>query len=281
MPRTIDRDRRRARDTIWPVLALKLILAPALIAVATLAARRWGPAAAGWAASLPVVGGPILLVVVLSHGAHFAEQAATAATSGLASLAVFGVAYVQLATRLPWWAALPGGWAAFLAATALLWLVRLPVGAAVAVALVTFVVVHRLLGPDAAPAPPRRRLPLDLPLRMTAGACMVLALSAASAALGARLTGLLTPFPVIASVLAAFTHAVEGTAAVRRYTDALIRGLPSFAAFTTAIGLLAVPAGTAAAFVIGSLAAAASHAVLITRPWRALPRLRPVSTPAE
>ena len=261
------------------MLALKLVLAPALIAIATLAARRWGARAAGWAASLPVVGGPVLLVVALSHGAHFAAKSATAATLGLASLAVFGFAYVQLAAHWPWWFALPGGWVAFTATTVLLWPVRLPAAAAVAVALATFLVTHRLLGEETTAVPPRRRLPFDLPLRMTAGACMVLALSAASAALGPHLTGLLTPFPVIASVLAAFTHGVEGTAAVRRYADALTRGLPSFAAFTTAVALLAVPAGVAAAFIVGSLAAVVSHTILITRPWRFLSGLRPASTP--
>lgn len=263
------------------MLALKLVLAPGLIALATLAARRWGPAAAGWAASLPVVGGPVLLVVAISHGPHFAATSATAATLGLVSLAVFGAAYAQLSSRLPWWAALPCAWTAFAASTGGLWPVRLPPGIALLVALAGFALVRRLLGPEPASVPTRRRLPLDLPLRMTAGAVMVLALSAASAALGAHLTGLLTPFPVIASVLAAFTHAVDGSAAVRRYADALIRGLPSFALFTTSISVLAVPAGLAAAFVVGTVAAAVSHAVLISRPWRLLAAVRPVSTPAE
>lgn len=263
------------------MLALKLILAPALIALASLAARRWGPAAAGWAASLPVVGGPVLLVVALTHSRRFAAHSATAATLGLISLAVFAVAYAQLSGRWSWWAALPGGWAAFLVSTAALWPVRLPALVAAAVAVAAFGVLHRLLGPDSVPLRDRRRLPFDLPLRMTAGALMVLVLSAASSALGARLTGLFTPFPVIASVLAAFTHVVDGSAAVRRYADALIRGLPSFAAFTTAVGVLAVPAGIAVAFVVGSVAAAASHAVLITRPWRGPANLRAASTPAD
>ena len=263
------------------VLALKLVLAPALIAVATLAARRWGPSAAGWAASLPVVGGPVLLVVAIGHGADFAARSADAATLGLVSLAVFGAAYAHLCFRLPWWLALPAGWLVFAAATALLWPVHLPSGAALLTALAAFVVLHHLLGPQPVAVAGRGRLPLDLPLRMTAGALMVIALSAASAALGPHLTGLLTPFPVIASVLAAFTHAVDGPAAVRRYVDALIRGLPSFAAFTTTVGWLAVPAGVATAFAVGTVVAAGSHTVLIARPWRILAGPRAASTPAE
>lgn len=110
---------------------------------------------------------------------------------------------------------------------------------------------------------------------------MVIALSAASAALGPRLTGLLTPFPVIASVLAAFTHATHGAGAVRRYADALVRGLPSFAAFTATIAWSVRDVGTGPAFAIATVVALASHVVLITRPWRVLEAVRPVSTPAD
>lgn len=264
------------------MLALKLGLAPALIGLATLAARRWGPAAAGWAASLPVVGGPVLLVVALQHSERFASHAAASATLGLLSLAVFGAGYVRLAAAgWSWWLALPGGWLAFAMCTIALLPVHVPVVAALALVVAGCLVVHRLLGSDTEPAPAGRRLPLDLPLRMVAGALMVLALSAASAALGPRLTGLLAPFPVIASVLAAFTHATQGAGAVRRYADALVRGLPSFAAFTTTIAWSIRDVGTAVAFVIATVVALASHAVLITRPWRSLVPARAMSTTGD
>jgi uncharacterized membrane protein (GlpM family) len=264
------------------VLALKLGLAPALIGLATLAARRWGPAAAGWAASLPVVGGPVLLVVALQHGQRFAAHAATSATIGLLSLALFGAAYVRVAAAgRPWWVALPAGWLAFAVSTTVLVPVHLPVAADFAVVVGGCVAVHRLLGWGVEAAAGGRRLPFDLPLRMTAGAVMVAALSAASAPLGPRLTGLLTPFPVIASVLAGFTHATEGLAAVRRYADALVRGLPSFAAFTATIAWSVREVGVAAAFTMATVVALASHAVLITRPWRGLAVARPLSTPVD
>lgn len=40
-------------------LALKLVLAPALIGAASLAGRRWGPAVSGWLVGLPLTSGPI------------------------------------------------------------------------------------------------------------------------------------------------------------------------------------------------------------------------------
>ena len=253
------------------MLVIKLVLAPALIAVATLAARRWGPAAAGWAASLPVVGGPLLLVIALEHHRTYTAAAAAAATVGLVSLAVFAVAYVRFARAgLPWWGALPSAWAAFGASTVALWAVGAPLAVGAVGVVFGSVLVRQLFGPGEETMPATtRRLPFDLPLRMAAGAAMVCVLSAAAPALGARVTGLLAPFPVIASVLAAFTHASGGVAAVRRYGVALVRGLPSFAAFTLVVGWLVRPEGTAVAFAAASLAALLSHATLIARPWSA------------
>ena len=41
------------------MLLLKLLLVPTLIALITLAGRRWGPAVAGWLARFPVLGGAV------------------------------------------------------------------------------------------------------------------------------------------------------------------------------------------------------------------------------
>jgi hypothetical protein len=42
-----------------PLLALKFVLTPFLIGGASLAARRWGPATAGWLVGLPLTSGPV------------------------------------------------------------------------------------------------------------------------------------------------------------------------------------------------------------------------------
>lgn len=246
------------------MLALKLTLAPALIGLATLAARRWGPAAAGWLASLPVVGGPILLVVALERGPSFGASAARAATAGLVSLALFTTVHALLArSGAHWLPAVVGGWAAFAASTTALGLVSLSALAACLAALLAGLAGGAVLRAPAGVAGSGRRLPGDLVLRMAAGALLVVVITAASAALGPHLTGLLTPFPVIASVLAVFTHALDGAAAVQRYAAALLRGLPSFAAFTTTAGLLVGSVGTGTGFALATCAALASHALLI------------------
>ena len=61
------------------VLALKLLLAPLLVVASSLAGRRWGPRLAGILV-LPIVAGPILLILYVDQGNGFAAAAARAAT---------------------------------------------------------------------------------------------------------------------------------------------------------------------------------------------------------
>jgi hypothetical protein len=58
-------------------------------------------------------------------------------------------------------------------------------------------------------------------MRGVAAAAMVVTLTAVSSSLGSELSGLIAPFPVITSVLAAFTHAQRGHAD----TAVLLRGM--------------------------------------------------------
>jgi hypothetical protein len=58
--------------TPMSILALKLLLAPMLVVASSLAGRRWGPRLAGILVVLPIVAGPILLILYLEHGGRFA-----------------------------------------------------------------------------------------------------------------------------------------------------------------------------------------------------------------
>ena len=92
------------------VLALKLLLAPCLVVASSLAGRRWGPRAAGMLIVLPIVAGPILLIVYLEHGAAFAGRAAAAATLGVVPLAVYAVVFALTTRRFGWVTSLLLSW---------------------------------------------------------------------------------------------------------------------------------------------------------------------------
>src|SRR4051812_45463233 len=93
-------------------VAIEVVLAPALVGAATLAARRWGERTGGLVSAFPAIVGPVLLVTALEHGAAFAARAASGTLLGLVALSAFTLAYARAARRLRWPASLAAGWAA-------------------------------------------------------------------------------------------------------------------------------------------------------------------------
>lgn len=79
------------------VLLVKLFLAPSFVVAASLVGRRFGPRTGGIVGGLPVVAGPILLVLALTHDRAFASGATRAALLGLLSLTAFVMAFAALA----------------------------------------------------------------------------------------------------------------------------------------------------------------------------------------
>ena len=237
------------------LLLLKLTLVPLVLAGVTLAGRRFGPGVAGRLAGLPVVAGPIVLLLAHEQGVSFGQAAATAALAAIAALLAFGVAYSHLARRWAWPIALTGALGAWLlAALALLGLPQTLL-AALAAAVTALLLTPRLL-PSAAPtAPPQATAGDDLPWRMLAGALLTLTVTGVAAVVGDAASGLLAAFPVLGSVLAVSTHRSRGAAAVTTLYRGMVRGLRAFAAFfgALALGLPQVGLVTAAA---GALVAA-------------------------
>ena len=194
------------------VLALKLFLAPSFVIGTSLVVRRHGALVGGIVGGLPVVAGPILIVLAVVHGKHFGAEASSACLLGMVSLTAFAVAYARLAPRTPWPVALVLGWCVFAVSTAILATFTASPGplvgmlAGFASFAIGMVALPEASASDAEQAHPR----WDLPMRGIAAAAMVVTLTALSSSLGAELSGLVAPFPVITSVLAAFTHAQRG-----------------------------------------------------------------------
>ena len=106
-------------------LILKVVLTPALIGMASLAGRRFGPAVGGWLVGFPLTSAPVALFLALGHGPAFAATAAAGTMAGTASQAAFCVTYSWLAQRYRWPLPLAGSTLAFAVSTAALGLVTL------------------------------------------------------------------------------------------------------------------------------------------------------------
>jgi hypothetical protein len=252
------------------LLVLKIVLAPTFVVSASLVARRFGPRVGGLVAALPVVAGPILLVFALAHGRAFAADASAATLLGLVSLTGFVVTYATLATRTSWRLSVVAGWIVFLALTALLHLHGAGAPVALAIALGTFLGALAIL-PHGSDSPGRATtLPRwDLPLRAASAFLLVVALTAAAGALGPRLSGLLAPFPIITSVLAAFTHAQRGADDVLRLLRGFVLGFVAFALFCFTVSVTITGVGTGVAFALATGVALLTQAAFLAWMGRA------------
>jgi hypothetical protein len=247
-----------------PLLAVKLLLAPAFVVGASLVARRYGPRVGGLIAGLPVVAGPILLVYALEHGRAFAASAAAGTLLGLVSLIAFVVVYARLAPRLFWGASLLAGWLAFAAATAVFSALSLPVGVALGVAAVAVALGLAWLPRAGAERPEHATPPAwDLPVRAACACALVLSLTAVAGWLGPQLSGLLAPFPIIATVLATFTHAQRGSDELLRLLRGLVSGFGAFALFCFTLAVSLHRMDTAQAFALATAVALLTQALVL------------------
>jgi hypothetical protein len=221
-------------------LLLKLVLVPGLIALVTLAGRRFGPRIGGWLNALPLVAGPVLFFLAIEQGDRFVAQAAEATLAGLAAVAAFAVIYAWVAVARSWWVCVLVGWSAFALLTVALQAVHWTAVSALALALGAFGVAPFLLPPFPDAPIPARAPAWDLPLRMAAAVVLVLAVTGLAAWLGPRLSGAITPFPIATTILLAFTHAQQGAPAAVGFLRAFLPAMWSFAlfCFVLAVGVL-------------------------------------------
>jgi hypothetical protein len=248
------------------VLALKLLLGPLLVVASSLAGRRWGPKIAGILVVLPIVAGPILLILYLDHGSSFAADAARAATLGIVPLAAFALIFAYRSRRHGWLSILLLSWITVLAADLALLRVAVPAGVALLLALLALHGAGTLLRRLDQPSPQAVTTPWwDLPARAIATAVLVVLITGFARVLGPALTGALAPFPIALSVLCAFTVAQSGHAGVLALLRGIVPGLDGFALFCFLVAILINRVGGAVAFAAATAAALAFAMFLLTR----------------
>lgn len=246
------------------MLVLKMSVVPLVIAVVSLAGRRWGTHIAGLLSGFPVVGGPITVFIAAEQGLQFGTQAAIAAIMSVTCLLSFNVAYSWICRRHDWPHALLLATVVWIAVA--LCLAQLPMTwpVAVSVTLCALLVTPYLFAPGqiGRPATRSRR---DLPLRMATGAGLTLLITALAAHLGPTWSGLIAAFPIIGLVLVLFTHISQGAGPVAFLMRGNVQGLYSFVAFFSVLvwmwpqgslwaGVaLAIPAAFAAQAVVQGL----------------------------
>lgn len=225
------------------MLLLKLLMVPCLVAIVSLAGQRFGPAIAGLLTGLPIVAGPIFVLLTLEQGTEFGIQAASATLLGLVAFAGFNISYGWSCRTKKWPWSLLIGLLTFFALSGVLSRLSLPLWA-VWLTAAAIPMVGPLCFPQVQHSIAKNPLPrIELVLRMLASGLLVWLLMQAAAVTGPKFAGLLTPFPIAASVLAVFSHRQGGPFAAISLLRGVVLGLFGFVAFFTTISLL-LPSNT-------------------------------------
>jgi hypothetical protein len=240
-------------------LTLKLFLVPALIYIVTLIGRRWGPGVAGWFSALPIVSGPILLVMAIEQGTDFASVAAGRTVLAVAAILVFSLAYTWSAVRMGITGSMTVALLAYAAAVAGLQALALALDAAQSFLLVVCLLI---VTPRLFPAMPPASVSVqsgkrinDLPVRMLAGAALSVSVTWAAAQLGPRLSGFMAMFPVMSTILVGFSHHASGRDFAVNLLRGMVRGYYAFAAFCLVLSLALRDQGLPLAFGMAVLVA--------------------------
>ena len=236
------------------MLLFKIIVAPVLIALVSLAGKRWGHGVSGWLLGLPLNSGPILVFMVLQQGHSFASAAAIGSLLGIVAWAAFGFVYALCCPRLAWWASMLAGWAAYGLVALLLLPVHLGVGWSfmlVAAALSTMLLMFPGPAGNDSVSPTRK---YELWLRMLTASVMVVTLTGVAKALGPQRSGILTAFPAYTTILAVFSHQ-QSAASAMKVMRGVNMGLYTAAVFFLVLSPCLVRMGAVLAF---SLALAAA-----------------------
>ena len=243
------------------LLVLNLFLVPLLIGGITLAARRWGPAVGGLLSAFPVISAPILFFIALRHGQTFAADAALGTLSAVPANAVFAIFYAWCATRTPWIPSLAAGFAGYFLAVSCMnfWSPSLPV--AIAFVICTLLIAPRLFPTMISAAEAKTASTSDIYWRMAAGAILVLFVTQSSAALGPRLSGSFAMFPVLAPVLAVFSHRQSGPAFAIQLLRGMAMGYYVFTTFCVVLSLTLPVTGIGSAFLLSLGSAVAAQVI--------------------
>ena len=234
---------------------LRLLLVPAAVWGASLAARRWGHAVSGYLGGLPLIGGPITLFLALDLGAEFAARSALFTLAAIAGQAAHLLAIAHVGQRRGWALSLLAGWSSFALAALALVAAPLSLPLATILAIGGLAGAWRWLPPVRGHAAPPVIPPMELRLRIAAAFVFAAAILWSAPMLGPVASGVLLSVPITGSIMPPFTLALYGPDALARLTRGFVVGLSGFAAFFATVAGALPALGVAATFLAAVAAA--------------------------
>ncbi|MBD2756788.1 hypothetical protein [Spirosoma validum] len=213
------------------LLFIKLTLIPGVIALVTLVARKWGNKIGGLIGSMPWTAGPILLFFILEQGKPFAIESIQGVMTGILALIIFCLSYSTLSKKLTWLPTLLLSYSLYAVAAVVINSLQLNLYVSYMLVIAFTLLALRFFPLPTSQAIIARRIPFDIPIRMGVATVFVLIITGLASILGPKWSGILTPFPIMTSVLAIFSHTQQGSNATITTLRGLVMGLLGFTTF--------------------------------------------------
>jgi hypothetical protein len=217
-------------NTFW----IKVLMMPPVIAGVTYASKKWGNSIGGVIASLPWVGGPILLFIALEQGIEFATGTISGIMVGIIGWLAFCITYLLVGQRYNALISLLAGYLAYFLVGLLLQNVTPLLSVNVwFIITMTLIIITLRYFPKVKSGTYKsgKKLYYEVLLRMLMITAFVLGITYFADLLGPVWSGILTPFPIMTAVLAIFVHYTQGIHQVRTIFLGLYNGIFGFTAF--------------------------------------------------
>ncbi len=246
------------------LLLVKIAVPPVLVALMSLAARRWGATVGGLIMGLPWMTGPVLFFLALDKGTEFGVRATLGIQLAVWGMGAFLLGYGYLARVASWPVCLAAAVVGFFGTGAWTQHLDVPLWFAASGAAATLIATYLLLPKPRSAAVPGVLPWWDIPARMLATFLLVAAIMLSADRLGPQLSGIVASYPVIMTVIGAFTHHQWGADAVLRIHRGISLSLLTFVVFFLIVGYGMPVIGLAASFAVAAVTAIATSALLIT-----------------
>jgi len=242
-------------ESTWTILAIKLVSVPILIWTVSSVARKWGPSVGGLLLGLPLTSGPVLFFLTLEQGTNFVSVAAQGTLMGLISLSTACLIYSKLSFRMGWLASMIGSGIAYFAVSLPLDLVSVNLVLTFIVVVAFLLMIWRLMPSGAVVHVLREPPNWEISARIIAATTLVLLITEGATILGPHLSGLLTPYPIYATILGVFIHKFDGADACALFLRGVVVGIFTAAVFTFLVAFFIVQLGLLRTMSLALLAA--------------------------
>ena len=213
------------------LLILKITLGPIMVALSYYLGKTKGHGIGGRLIGLPITTGPFILIVTLQEGQAFGKAAAHGVILGQIALAIYCWVYTYISPKVNWLQGISIATATVLTAGYLMTLLHVTTTEALLIFVFIWVLEMRFWPTSSMKSLQIKSPSWELPARILVTLTIFIGLAALAPHLGPKISGALSTYPVIASVISAFNHKRFGPEATMATLRGIMEAFPLTATF--------------------------------------------------